>query len=224
LALPLLTSTLTTILAFVPLAMAPNVTGEYLSSMATVIAITLLTSWLLATMVTPLNCYWFLKPKALTEEEIQAQYQKPMYQIYKRLLTFALNNRIVVLGVVAGLMFGAVALMGLVRKQFMPDSERDQYMIYLDIPAGYGSNAMDHTAVRFLEWLEDEKANPEVTSTIAYVGYGGPRFFQTFGPRAPASNISYILVTAKDADSIFLSCSEFPRSLSSHKDVLAGGK
>jgi multidrug efflux pump subunit AcrB len=40
LALPLLTSTLTTILAFVPLAMAPNVTGEYLSSMATVIAIT----------------------------------------------------------------------------------------------------------------------------------------------------------------------------------------
>jgi len=44
LALPLLTSSLTTILAFVPLAMAPNVTGEYLSSMAVVIAITLLTS------------------------------------------------------------------------------------------------------------------------------------------------------------------------------------
>ncbi|MGD8503739.1 MAG: efflux RND transporter permease subunit, partial [Syntrophobacterales bacterium] len=205
LALPLLTSTLTTILAFVPLAMAPNVTGEYLSSMATVIAITLLTSWVLANMVTPLNCYWFLKPKALTEEEIQAQYQKPMYQIYKRLLTFALNNRIVVLGVVAGLMFGAITLMGLVRKQFMPDSERDQYMIYLDVPAGYGSNAMDRTAVRFLEWLEDEKANPEVTSSIAYVGYGGPRFFQTFGPRAPAPNISFILVTTKDFDSIFSS-------------------
>jgi multidrug efflux pump subunit AcrB len=100
-------------------------------------------------------------------------------------------------------MFGAVALMGLVRKQFMPDSERDQYMIYLDIPAGYGSNAMDHTAVRFLQWLHDEKANPEVTSTIAYVGYGGPRFFQTFGPRAPAPNISFILVTTEDYDSIY---------------------
>jgi multidrug efflux pump subunit AcrB len=183
--------------------MAPNVTGEYLSSMATVIAITLLTSWVLANMVTPLSCYWFLKPKALTEEEIQAQYQKRMYQIYKRILTFALNNRIVVLGVVAGLMFGAITLMGLVRKQFMPDSERNQYMIYLDVPAGYGSNSMDRTAVRFLEWLEDEKANPEVTSTIAYVGYGGPRFFQTFGPRAPAPNISFVLVTTKDADSIF---------------------
>ena len=203
LALPLLTSSLTTILAFVPLAMAPNVTGEYLSSMATVIAITLLTSWVLATMVTPLGCYWFLRPKALTEEEIQAQHQKPMMQRYKGLLTFALNNRLVVLGVVAGLMVGAIALMGLVRKQFMPDSERDQYMIYLDVPAGYGTNAMDDVAVRFLEWLGDKKANPEITSTIAYVGYGGPRFFQTFSPRAPAANISFILVNTKDFDSVF---------------------
>ncbi len=202
LALPLLTSTLTTILAFVPLAMAPNVTGEYLSSMSTVLAITLLTSWVLATMVTPLSCYWFLKPKALTEEEIQAQYQKPMYQRYKGLLTFALHNRVVALGVVAGLMVGSVALMGLVRVQFMPDSARNQYMIYFDVPAGYGSNAMDHTAVRFIEWLEDENANPEVVGTTAYVGFGGPRFFQTFGPRAPAPNISYILVTTKDNDSI----------------------
>jgi len=76
-------------------------------------------------------------------------------------------------------------------------------MIYLDVPAGYGTNAMDHTADRFLEWLHDEKANPEVASTIAYVGYGGPRFFQTFGPRAAAANISFILVTTKDFDSIF---------------------
>ena len=203
LALPLLTSTLTTILAFVPLAVAPNVTGEYLSSMAVVIAITLLTSWVLANMVTPLSCYWFLKPKALTEEEIQAQYQKPMYQRYKGLLTFAMNNRVVVIGVVAGLMVGAVLLMGLVRKQFMPDSERDQYMIYLDVPAGYGTNAMDRTALRFLEWLHDEEANPEVTSTLTYVGYGGPRFFQTFSPRAAAANISFILVNTKDFDSIF---------------------
>ncbi|MBW1981799.1 MAG: efflux RND transporter permease subunit [Deltaproteobacteria bacterium] len=203
LALPLLTSSLTTILAFVPLAMAPNVTGEYLSSMATVITITLLTSWALAIMVTPLNCFWFLKPKVLTEEEVQAQYQKPMIRMYKKLLDFCLGNRIVVLAIVAGLMVGAVFLQGLVRVQFMPDSERDQYMIYLDLPAGYGSNAMDHTAVRFLQWLNDKKTNPEVANSIAYVGYGGPRFFQTFGPRAPAPNISFILVTTKDYDSIY---------------------
>ena len=202
LALPLLTSSLTTILAFVPLSMAPNVTGEYLSDMATVITITLLTSWALANMATPLSCYWFLKPQALTEEEIEAQYQRPMYQKYKGLLSFALHNRVLFLGVVVALMAGAVYLQGKVRKQFMPDSERDQYMVYLDVPAGFGSNATDRTVVRFIEWLEDKNANPEITSTTAYVGYGGPRFFQTLGPRAPAANISYILVTTKDYDSL----------------------
>jgi multidrug efflux pump subunit AcrB len=202
LALPLLTSSLTTILAFVPLSMAPNVTGEYLSDMATVITITLLTSWALANMATPLSCYWFLKPKALTGEEIEAQYQRPMYQKYQGLLTFALNNRVLFLGVVVALMVGAVFLQGKVMKQFMPDSERDQYMIYLDVPAGFGSNATDRTVLRFIEWLEDKNANPEITSTTAYVGYGGPRFFQTLGPRAPAANISYILVTTDDYDSL----------------------
>ncbi len=203
LSLPLLTSSLTTMLAFAPLAMAPNVTGEYLSSMATVISMTLLTSWVLAMTVTPLTCYWFLKPKVLTEAEIQAQYQGSMFQIYRALLTFALRHRVLTLGLVAGLMVGALFVQGEVRVQFMPDSERDQYMIYLDVPAGYGSNAMDHTAVRFLDWLNDPDANPEVKSNITYVGYGGPRFFQTFGPRAAAPNIAYVLVTTNDFESIF---------------------
>ncbi len=202
LALPLLTSSLTTILAFMPLAMAPNVTGEYLSSMATVITITLLTSWALANMVTPLSCYWFLKPKALTGEQIQAQYEKPMYQGYKKLLTLAIHHPILFLAIVVGLMAGAIFVQGLVRVQFMPDSARDQYMIYLDVPAGYGSNATDDTVVHVLEWLNDKKENPEVTETLAYVGFGGPRFFQTLGPRAPAPNISFILVTTKDVDAV----------------------
>ena len=205
LSLPLLTSSLTTILAFVPLAMAPNVTGEYLSSMATVLAITLLTSWALAMLVTPLNCFWFLKPQALSEAEIAAQYQKPLYRLYQGVLTFVLRRRLLCLLVVAGLMVGAVFLQGEVRVQFMPDSERNQYMIYLDVPSGYSSNATDRNVVQFLEWLNDESINPELTSSLAYVGYGGPRFFQTFGPRAAAPNISYILVTTKDFESTFTS-------------------
>jgi multidrug efflux pump subunit AcrB len=202
LALPLLTSSLTTILAFVPLGIAPNVTGEYLSSMAKVMAITLLISWVLANCVTPLMCYWFLKPTPLTEEEIKAQYESPMYLKYKAFLTFILRRRVIFLGAVAALMVGAILLMGIVRKQFMPDAERNQFMVYLDVPAGYGSNATDHMVSRFLEWLHDKEANPEVESSLTYVGYGGPRFFQTFGPRAAAANISYLLVTTKDFESV----------------------
>ncbi len=202
LALPLLTSSLTTILAFVPLAVAPNVTGEYLSTMAIVIAITLLTSWVLAVAVTPLMCYWFLKPKKLTEEEINAQYEKRMYRIYKTFLALVMKQRLMFLAVVIGLMVGSVFVMKMVRVQFMPDSERNQFMVYFDLPAGYGTNALDDSLRRLLGWLGDKEENPEVISSLAYAGYGGPRFFQTFGPRSAAPNISYILVNVKDTDAV----------------------
>lgn len=216
LALPLLTSSLTTILAFMPLALAPNVTGEYLSSMAKVIAITLLTSWVLATCVTPVMCYWFLKPSSLTDQEIKAQYERPMYQKYKSFLTLALRARFVSLAVVMALMVGAIFLMGEIRKQFMPDSERNQFMIYLDVPAGYGSNATDHTVRRFLDWLHDKEVNPEIEKTVAYVGYGGPRFFQTFGPRPAAANTSYLLVSTKDWGSVLPAIAKTRKYISEH--------
>jgi len=63
LAVPLLTSSLTTILAFMPLMLAQNVTGEYTRSLSQVIFIVLLCSWFLAVYITPLLCYWFIGSK-----------------------------------------------------------------------------------------------------------------------------------------------------------------
>jgi multidrug efflux pump subunit AcrB len=64
LAVPLLTSSITTVLMFVPLALAPHASGEYLRSMAQVILIALATSWVLAMTVTPILCARFLQPAA----------------------------------------------------------------------------------------------------------------------------------------------------------------
>jgi multidrug efflux pump subunit AcrB len=60
LAIPLLTSSLTTILAFLPLLLAPDAAGEFLRALAQVIILTLLASWRLSCTVTPLLCVWFL--------------------------------------------------------------------------------------------------------------------------------------------------------------------
>ncbi len=64
LAIPLLTSSLTTILAFLPLLLAPDAAGEFLRALAQVIILTLLASWLLSCTVTPLLCVWFLPSNA----------------------------------------------------------------------------------------------------------------------------------------------------------------
>ena len=61
LAMPLLSSSVTTILFFLPLMLAEHVAGEFTRSVSLVILITLMTSWVMALCVTPTLCYFFIK-------------------------------------------------------------------------------------------------------------------------------------------------------------------
>ncbi|MFC1548547.1 efflux RND transporter permease subunit [Candidatus Omnitrophota bacterium] len=59
--IPLLTSTLTTCAAFLPVGTAKSIVGEYCVSLFQVVSITLLCSWFLGLTVIPLLCFYFLK-------------------------------------------------------------------------------------------------------------------------------------------------------------------
>ncbi len=59
LAVPLLTSSLTTIFAFLPILLIQGNDGEFIQSLAQVVAILLLGSWFLSMTVMPAMCAWF---------------------------------------------------------------------------------------------------------------------------------------------------------------------
>ena len=63
LALPLLTSTLTTVFAFGPILLQIGSTGDYTSSLGSVMIILLMGSWFFSMFSSTSMCYWFLKPK-----------------------------------------------------------------------------------------------------------------------------------------------------------------
>ena len=69
LAIPLLSSSVTTVLFFLPLMLAEHVAGEFTRSISLVILITLLTSWVMALCVTPILCYYFIKPVVEVEKK-----------------------------------------------------------------------------------------------------------------------------------------------------------
>jgi multidrug efflux pump subunit AcrB len=202
LSMPLLTSSITTILMFVPLAMAPHAAGEYLRSMAQVILISLATSWILAMTVTPILCNRYLKAPETTEEEIAAQYEKPLYRSYRGLLELLMRNRAVFLGLMVGFLALGVWLFGMVPRQFMPESDRPQILVDVKLPPGYGIRESNRQIRGLADWLADESENPEVVQTLTYVGSGGVRFFVTITPEASAPNMGFILVTVESADQV----------------------
>jgi multidrug efflux pump subunit AcrB len=202
LSMPLLTSSMTTILMFIPLAVAPHAAGEYLRSMAQVIFISLSVSWILAMTVTPILCSRYLKKPEVSQEEIDAQYETTSYRAYRSVLELVLRARIPFLGIMVGLLFFGVWLFGMVPVQFMPQSDRPQVLVDVKLPSGYGIRETDRRIREVVDWLEDEAENPEIEQTLSYVGSGGVRFFVTLAPEPAAANMGFILVTVESLDAV----------------------
>ena len=195
LAMPLLSSSLTTIIAFLPLMLADNAAGEFARSLSQVIAITLLSSWFLALYVTPLLCTWFVRIG--DPVSVEDRYATPFYRRYRGLLVAVLRRRWLFLGVMLTLLFVAVQLFALVPKQFFPPSQRDQYLVYFDLAAGTNVHRTERELLRLARWLADPAENPDVVDHIAYVGYGGPRFVLSFTPPDPAAHRAFVLVNTR---------------------------
>jgi multidrug efflux pump len=69
LAIPVLTSTLTTVGVFFPMYLLPGNLGEYVRSLPLMVGATLLLSYVIAMCVTPIMCTWILKPDPKAGDE-----------------------------------------------------------------------------------------------------------------------------------------------------------
>jgi multidrug efflux pump subunit AcrB len=199
LAIPLLTSSLTTILAFIPMLLIDGQTGEYAYSLPMVVIILLLSSWFLSMYMTPCMSFWFMKVdgKTSTAEAESTAYDGKFYRIYRGLLETILRFRKLALLGGIGMMLLGVFVASQLTKEFFGPSERNQFLVYLDMPAGTRITATDETTRKLTDWLADKEQNPEVTSTIAYVGNGGPRFFLVLSPLDPDPHVAFLVVNTE---------------------------
>lgn len=203
LALPLLTSSLTTIFAFLPMMLVEGNAGDYVRSLAQVVVILLLVSWFLSMTVTPAMCAWFMKVSETAKtEEKTASYDTPLYVAYRRVLGILLRWRITFLAALVASLVLSVMLLGTVRTEFFPLGDRNQLLVYLDFEAGTDIRESEAKMRTLTRWLSDKDANPEVTSNTAYVGYGGPRFFLALAPVDPDPHRAFVMVNTKSVDDV----------------------
>ncbi len=203
LAIPLLTSSLTTILAFLPLALIDDASGEFLRSLGQVLALALLISWFLAISVTPALCYWFLPDRQApdSDDEAGSRRGKP-YVFYERLLGVILAQRALFVLLMVGLLFAAGQVFQFVKERSLGPSERNQFTVYVDLPSIAHISETIRATRTMVDFLTDESLNPEVTDVLSYVGGGGPRFFLALAPNDPQPNKAFLVVTTERADQI----------------------
>lgn len=193
-AFPMLTGTLLTVAAFLPIALAKSMVGEYTFAIFSVTTIALLSSWLVAVVVTPYLGHVLLKPaRQLVDEE--ASYHTSFYRRFRAAVTWCVTRRRTVIALTLVALVIGVAAMQRVEKQFFPQSDRLEILIEMWLPEGASIDATRIEAVKLEALLRQDK---EVAHVINYIGQGAPRFVLGLDQRLASNNFAQMVVIARD--------------------------
>ncbi|EFQ62979.1 acriflavin resistance protein [Pseudomonas fluorescens WH6] len=197
LAIPLLTSSLVIVLAFSPFFLGQTSTNEYLRSLAVVLALTLLGSWLLSITVTPLLCLYFAK--AAPQDTAEDSYDSGFYRGYRAVIRRVLQHKVLFLMAMLVLLAAAIFELMRVPYDFLPQSDRLQFQVPISLEPGSGSRKTLQSVREISLWLSKE---PQVADSIGYVGDGGPRIVLGLNPPLPAPETAYFTVSVKAGSDI----------------------
>jgi len=193
LAAPMLIGTLVTIASFVPIGFARSSAGEYTFSIFSVVAISLIVSWLVAVIFAPLIGKALLKPP-----KAQAG-QKPgrVLAAYGALLGGAIRMKWLTIALTLGAFVVALVLLRFVPQQFFPASDRPELTVDMTLRQNASIFATEAQAKRFEALL---KADPDVDHFSTYVGRGAIRFILTLNVQLANPFFAQFVVVAKDLE------------------------
>lgn len=134
-ALPLLGATAVAILAFLPLAMSPNMAGEFLSSLFTVLIISLSLSWIFAMIQTPFNAKYFYR-KERPDGEKAMTYDNRLYRGFNSLLRWGIRNKFTFTIGSLAILVTAFWAFRFVKIDFMSKIDYNQFYIEYYLPQG----------------------------------------------------------------------------------------
>ena len=190
---PLLGATIVAVMAFYPIFSSTENVGEYCRTLFTVVAISLLVSWVVSVTVTPLQCIDMLPmPKAGGGTD---PYGSRFYMAFRRVLGSAIRVRwltaLTMVGVLAVSVFG----FGQVRQLFFPDSSMPKFMVDYWAPEG----TRIQSVARDLKLAEAHIESHELVKDVAtYVGSGAPRFYLPVSPEKPNPSYAQLIVNLHD--------------------------
>lgn len=192
--IPMLTGTLITCAGFIPVGFSKGSASEYVGSLFSVITISLIISWFVSVLVTPLFGYKLIASAAQNAQSHQAMYNTRFYIVFRNILVKFLQNRKTVLLATLAAFLLSLGLLKFVKQEFFPPSTRPEVIVELRLPQGAAIGASDQVVHRFAKyWDNDER----LVNYTANTGKGAPRFVLPFDPVMPDTAYAQFVIIAK---------------------------
>lgn len=191
---PVITSTLTTLGAFVPMLFWPGIMGEFMGFLPKTLIMALTASLFVALVINPVLSSRYQKVKLIGTKGENPGREVFIKRVYQRLLIWALHYRLVTV-LIAFLMLlvsvGSFALFGK-GTEFFPETEPRRAYVHIKAPEGTNLNASDELVAQVERIVSPYEDIRYVISSIGSVG-GDP-----FSQGGTGTHINRVALDFKD--------------------------
>ncbi len=192
----LLGATLIAIFSFLPLYLAPSAVAEIVKPLFVVLAISLIMSWGLALVQTPLFAQFLLKEPSHNDGEQQVA--KSQFHIwFESVLRHLLRHRWVVVLVSIVILCVSLQIMNAMPQNFFPSLDKPYFRADIILPEGYDIEATQQRMLNIEEWLEQQEEVRKVSITM---GGTPPRYYLASSAVSLMPNFGNILVELNSSD------------------------
>ena len=206
-AFPMFSGTLITVAGFLPVGFARSTSGEYAGGIFWVVGITLVTSWLVAVLFTPvLGMRLLPEPQrgdshSAHGDSAHHAFDSPFHRVLRRMVRAAVTRPWLVVSMTFGLFLLAVLGMTRLQQQFFPQSSRPELLVDVRMNEGSSIGATSEMLRRIESKLEplllskSKSTGPsEVLYYTSYVGAGSARFFLALNPDLPNPSFGKVVI------------------------------
>ncbi|BBO82098.1 multidrug ABC transporter [Desulfosarcina ovata subsp. sediminis] len=202
-AMPVISATLTTMAAFLPMLLMTGVTGEYMGFLPKTVTIALSASLVIALIANPLILSRFMKQTVKAGQIVKPEEDlKQLKRLYVRVVSWSLNHRFQVVCLIVLSLAMAVGLVALklVKIEMFPDADFDYIYITVETPRGTDVDVTDAVA-RQVEQLVAAHV-PEAVQTVATVGQQGQSAYEFSVGTGIDSHFAEITVELQDGKEV----------------------
>ncbi|KOP23005.1 acriflavine resistance protein B [Hapalosiphon sp. MRB220] len=200
LAVPLLSSTTSTVLAFLPIALAPGGVGEFtgtigLSSILGIVA-SLITSLTILPAVAGKLHDWTHRGHTIRDVWWETGFSHPQItRVYRWTLDKALARPVIAVSMSLILPIAGFAVAPHLDMEFFPPSGRDQFYVELELPI---QTSLEKTESTVLQARQLIQKHPEVVDVHWFIGKSAPKiYYNIINNRENSSNYAQGLVQLK---------------------------
>ena len=190
-AFPMLTGTLVTVAGFIPIGLNTSNAGEFTFTLFVVIAVSLIVSWIVAVLFTPLLGVTILQAKIAGHHGEKGRAAR----LFSRVLAGCMHHRWTTIAVTVAAFALSLFGMKFVQQQFFPSSDRAELVIDWNLPHNASIAETDAQIARFER--EQLQGNPAVDHWSTYVGMGAPRFVLSFDVQTANSWLGQMVIVTK---------------------------